>query len=79
MCLKKIFHKRLHSENEGAIITMSESLIFQEVTTMDKIFDTLKKLFEDIIGIVAGRNGEDGIATQVLDAIKNIFGNAAQK
>ena len=41
---------------------------------MDKILDVLKNLFQDIINIVAGRNGDDGIATQVLGAIKNIFG-----
>ncbi|MBQ7598688.1 MAG: hypothetical protein IJU56_08935 [Clostridia bacterium] len=44
---------------------------------MDKIMNVLKNLFQDIINIVVGRNGEGGVATQVLEAIKNIFGNAA--
>ena len=43
---------------------------------MEKIFDILKNLFQDIINILAGKGNGDGVAAQVLGAIKNIFGNA---
>ena len=41
---------------------------------MDRILETLRALFADIISIVSGRNGDDSIATQVLNSIKSLFG-----
>ncbi len=45
---------------------------------MEKIFEVLKNLFQDIINIVTGRGEDSDVAAQVLGAIKDIFGSASK-